>query len=186
MAMWTGTRTNSQTARSRAPRGLQLLTLAALAGLAPIGASSAAASDAPASARVEASAAVAELAPTQPITDLSAAAPEALAATAPSAPRETVMGRGSASYYATKFDGRRTASGERFDSDDMTAAHRSLPFGSRLRVTNVATGQSVVVRVNDRGPFHGGRMIDVSRAAAAELGLVARGHGTVEIALIED
>lgn len=68
----------------------------------------------------------------------------------------------------------------------MTAAHRTLPFGSLVRVTNVANGRSVVVRINDRGPFSAGRMIDVSRAAADELGLVARGHGTVELALIAD
>ena len=68
----------------------------------------------------------------------------------------------------------------------MTAAHRTLPFGTLVRVTNVATGASVVVRINDRGPFTRGRMIDVSRAAANELGLVARGHATVELAVIED
>lgn len=184
--MWTGTRIDSQTALGRTPRGLQALTLAALASLAPIGASSAAASDAPASARIDASSAIVAIAPAQPVAELSATTAETIAESAPSAPRETVMGRGSASYYANKFEGRRTASGERFDNDDMTAAHRTLPFGTRLRVTSVATGKSVVVRVNDRGPFHGGRMIDVSRAAAAELGLVARGHGTVEIALIEE
>ena len=96
------------------------------------------------------------------------------------------MGRGSASYYAAKFHGRRTASGERFDNDAMTAAHRTLPFGSRVRVTNVSTGRSVVVRINDRGPFTRGRMIDVSRAAAKDLGLIASGHGTVELALLAD
>lgn len=105
---------------------------------------------------------------------------------APSAPQETVLGRGSASYYASKFNGRRTASGERFDNSDLTAAHRSLPFGSRVRVTNPANGRSVIVRVNDRGPFTRGRLIDVSRAAAEELGMVARGHADVELALIAD
>ena len=107
-------------------------------------------------------------------------------APAASAPQETVLGRGSASYYASKFNGRRTASGERFDNSDLTAAHRSLPFGSRVRVTNPANGRSVVVRVNDRGPFTRGRLIDVSRAAAEELGMVARGHADVELALIAD
>lgn len=95
------------------------------------------------------------------------------------------MGRGSASYYAARFDGRRTASGERFDNANLTAAHRTLPFGTLVRVTNVTTSKSVIVRINDRGPFSAGRMIDVSRAAAEELGLVARGHGTVELAVIE-
>lgn len=95
------------------------------------------------------------------------------------------LGSGGASYYAAKFHGRRTASGEAFDNTAMTAAHRSLPFGSKVRVTNPANGRSVTVRINDRGPFHGGRVIDVSRAAAERLGLVARGHGTVDLALVE-
>lgn len=186
--MWTRNSNEGLAARRIAPWSLQVLTLAALAGLAPIAASSAAASDAATSARVEAStSATIELVPVQPTDDVSAAtnAPT-LIVEAPSAPQETVMGRGSASYYAAKFDGRRTASGERFDNADMTGAHRTLPFGTLVRVTNVATGNSVVVRINDRGPFTAGRMIDVSRAAADELGLVARGHGTVELAVIED
>lgn len=123
--------------------------------------------------------------PLQPTADVTAPASE-IEEPAPSAPQETVLGRGSASYYASKFNGRRTASGERFDNSDLTAAHRSLPFGSRVRVTNPANGRSVVVRVNDRGPFTRGRLIDVSRAAAEELGMVARGHADVELALIAD
>ena len=67
----------------------------------------------------------------------------------------------------------------------MTAAHRTLPFGSLVKVTNPRNGQSVTVRINDRGPFARNRTIDVSRAAAQELGLIARGHGTVELELIE-
>ncbi|WP_369027286.1 septal ring lytic transglycosylase RlpA family protein [Qipengyuania sp. RANM35] len=97
----------------------------------------------------------------------------------------TPLGSGTASFYGRAFDGRRTASGEVFRMNEMTAAHRTLPFGSRVRVTNPSNGKSVVVRINDRGPFHGGRVIDVSRAAATELGLVARGHGTVELALVD-
>ncbi len=186
--MWTTNRNAGPAARSIAPRSLQALTLAALASLAPIAASSASASDVPTSARVETSAsAMIELVPVQLTDDVSATSnAPAMIEAAPSAPQETVMGRGSASYYAAKFDGRRTASGERFDNRGMTAAHRTLPFGTIVRVTNVATGKSVVVRINDRGPFTAGRMIDVSRAAADELGLVARGHGTVELAIIED
>lgn len=92
---------------------------------------------------------------------------------------------GTASYYASQFHGRRTASGERFDMAALTAAHRTLPFGSMVRVTNPANGKSVVVRINDRGPFTRGRTIDVSRAAAQRLGLIARGHGRVELALID-
>lgn len=95
------------------------------------------------------------------------------------------LGSGVASYYADKFNGRRTASGETFSNRELTAAHRTLPFGSKVRVTNPRNGKSVVVRINDRGPFHGGRVIDVSRAAASELGLIQRGHGTVELALLD-
>lgn len=94
------------------------------------------------------------------------------------------IGGGVASYYADKFNGRRTASGEAFSNRAMTAAHRTLPFGTMLQVTNPANGNTVVVRVNDRGPFHGGRLIDLSKAAASQLGLVARGHGRVELAVL--
>ncbi len=95
------------------------------------------------------------------------------------------IGSGVASYYADKFNGRRTASGETFSNRAMTAAHRSLPFGSKVRVMNPANGRSVVVRINDRGPFHGGRVIDLSRSAATSLGLIQRGSGRVELALVE-
>jgi len=156
-----------------------------LLGLAPLAASSAAAPDAPAPIEAATSSAAVELVPLQPEADI-AAPVLADEAPAPSAPQEAILGRGSASYYAAKFDGRRTASGERFDNGAMTAAHRTLPFGTRVRVTNLANGRSVVVRINDRGPFTAGRMIDVSRAAASELGLVARGHGMVELAVIAD
>ena len=110
--------------------------------------------------------------------------------TAPSEPVEaepvtSPLGTGVASYYGRKFHGRRTASGESFDMGAMTAAHRTLPFGSLVRVTNPANGRSVIVRINDRGPFTRGRVIDVSRAAAEELGLIARGHAAVELELIE-
>jgi len=115
------------------------------------------------------------------------AAPGAVDITAIDAPveaRGTSLGRGTASYYGRKFNGRRTASGETFDMNAMTAAHRTLPFGSQVRVTNPANGHSVIVTINDRGPFHGGRLIDVSRAAAVELGLIATGHGTVDLELL--
>ncbi|WP_427968444.1 septal ring lytic transglycosylase RlpA family protein [Altererythrobacter sp.] len=103
-------------------------------------------------------------------------------------PFETVgqqLGSGMASYYGRKFHGRRTASGERFDMNALTAAHRTLPFGSLVRVTNPRNGRSVVVRINDRGPFARGRMIDLSRAAAEQIGLIRRGHGKVELALLK-
>ena len=95
------------------------------------------------------------------------------------------IGSGIASYYGRRFHGRRTASGEAFDMHAMTAAHRTLPFGTLVEVTNPRTGQSVTVRINDRGPFTRGRTIDLSRAAASEIGLIQRGHGTVELAIVE-
>lgn len=182
--MRTGIRIHGLDAPRFAPSKPPAWIAAALLGLAPLAASSAAAPDAPAQIEAATSSAAVELVPLQPVTE--AAAPVIEDAPAPSAPQETVMGRGSASYYAAKFDGRRTASGERFSNGGMTAAHRTLPFGTLVRVTNLANGRSVIVRINDRGPFSAGRMIDVSRAAASELGLVARGHGMVELAVIAD
>ena len=85
---------------------------------------------------------------------------------------------GIASFY--KYDSK-TASGEQFNPSELTAAHRTLPFGTRLRVTNVATGQSVTVRVNDRGPFIPGRVVDVSLSAAEVLGMVDRGITKVKL-----
>ncbi len=92
---------------------------------------------------------------------------------------EQEIARGLASWYGHKFHGRRTASGERFDMHDFTAAHPSLPFGTVLTVRNPANGREVAVRVNDRGPLRGSRIIDLSRAAAQSIGLVAAGVGTV-------
>jgi rare lipoprotein A len=85
---------------------------------------------------------------------------------------------GMISYYADKFHGRRTASGQVFDKNAMTAAHRSLPFGTRVEVTNLDNGKSIVVTVNDRGPYAHGRILDVSPAAARALGMI--GKGTVK------
>jgi rare lipoprotein A len=89
--------------------------------------------------------------------------------------------RGLASWYGKKFHGRKTSSGEVYDMFAMTAAHKTLPLPSFARVTNVKTGQSVVVRVNDRGPFHSNRIIDLSYAAAARIGIAAAGSGLVEV-----
>lgn len=86
---------------------------------------------------------------------------------------------GSASWYA--LDGRKTANGERMNWKLMTAAHRRLPFGTRIRVTNLRNGRSVVLRINDRGPFAKGRVLDVSKAAAMKLGFLHRGHARVKI-----
>lgn len=92
-----------------------------------------------------------------------------------------LIGTGTASFYASEFHGRRTASGARFDMNAMTAAHRTLPFGTRLRVTNERNGRSVVVTVNDRGPFHKSRVLDVSRAAAERLNMVGAGSARVRL-----
>jgi rare lipoprotein A len=89
--------------------------------------------------------------------------------------------RGLASWYGTKFHGRRTASGELFSVYGLTAAHRTLPIPSYVRVRSVATGKEVIVRVNDRGPFHSTRVMDLSYAAAVKLGIVTRGPSEVEL-----
>jgi rare lipoprotein A len=88
---------------------------------------------------------------------------------------------GAVSWYGAQFHDRQTANGERFDMGALTMAHPTLPFGTRVRVTNLRNGRSVVVRVNDRGPFVGHRIADVSRGAAAELGMVSRGVARVRI-----
>lgn len=85
--------------------------------------------------------------------------------------RHEMVQSGEASWYAQKFQGRETANGERFNTGAFTAAHRTLPLGSYVRVRSVATGKSVVVRINDRGPYVKGRIIDLSYAAAKALGL---------------
>lgn len=128
------------------------------------------------------SAAVIALVPVQSSDEVAVSARSDIEAA--SSPHETHLGQGSASYYAARFHGRRTASGEAFDNRAMTAAHRTLPFGSVVRVINPANGLSVMVRINDRGPFARGRIIDVSRAAAEQLGLIESGHAQVELALV--
>ncbi|RDC60233.1 RlpA-like lipoprotein [Alteripontixanthobacter maritimus] len=92
---------------------------------------------------------------------------------------------GHASYYGRKFHGRRTANGERFDMNAMTAAHKTLPFGTKVRVINPANGKEVTVRINDRGPFIRGRTIDLSKAAAKKIGIISRGHGSVEMDILD-
>jgi len=90
---------------------------------------------------------------------------------------------GKVSWYGPGFHGRRTANGEIFDTNEMTMAHRSLAFGSKVRVTNLDNGRSIVVRVNDRGPYVGGRIADLSHAAASRLGFVEDGvvHAKIEL-----
>ena len=99
-------------------------------------------------------------------------------------PRESAMGDGEASYYGNELAGNRTAAGEVFDPHKLTAAHRTLPLGSEVRVTNPRNDESVVVRINDRGPYHGNRVIDLSYAAAQEIGLIRSGTGRVNLALL--
>ncbi|QNL20797.1 septal ring lytic transglycosylase RlpA family protein [Hyphobacterium sp. CCMP332] len=89
--------------------------------------------------------------------------------------------KGIASYYADKFDGRTTASGEVFRNSDLTAAHRTLAFGTIVKVTNLSNGKSVLVRINDRGPYAHGRTIDLSKKAAAELNMLENGLAEVQI-----
>jgi rare lipoprotein A len=89
--------------------------------------------------------------------------------------------RGVASWYGKRFHGQKTASGEPYDMYAMTAAHPILPIPSYARVTNLRNGKQVIVRINDRGPFHSGRIIDLSYAAANRLGLIGSGSGEVEI-----
>ena len=88
---------------------------------------------------------------------------------------------GKAYYYADKFNGRKTASGEKFRSSKLTAAHRTLPFGTKVKVTNLNNGKSVKVTINDRGPFVASRIIDLSKKAARKIGIDKEGVGTVKI-----
>lgn len=92
---------------------------------------------------------------------------------------------GIASYYGKKFHGKKTASGETFDMHKFTAAHPSLPFNTQVKVTNVLNQRSVIVRINDRGPYTGKRVIDLSKAAAEKLGFVTKGRATVRIEILE-
>jgi rare lipoprotein A len=101
----------------------------------------------------------------------------------PPAP-STMIGTGLASWYGAKHHGKRTASGEIFDQKKFSAAHRTLPWGSIVKVTNLDNGKSVEVRINDRGPFKKGRIIDLSRAAARALGMVESGVSPVRMELL--
>jgi|SoiMethySBSTD1v2_1073268.scaffolds.fasta_scaffold131299_5 rare lipoprotein A len=93
--------------------------------------------------------------------------------------------RGRASWYGKAHQGERTASGERFDMHALTAAHRTLPFGTIVRVTNLRSGKSVNVKINDRGPYRRDRIIDLSYEAARKLGFVSRGTARVEITVVD-
>ncbi|CAI8706072.1 septal ring lytic transglycosylase RlpA family protein [Pseudomonas serboccidentalis] len=93
---------------------------------------------------------------------------------------------GVASYYGAKHHGKRTASGEAFNQNSLTAAHRQLPFGTRVKVTNLKNEKSCIVRINDRGPHTRGRLIDVSREAAERLGMLSSGTARVRIQALDD
>lgn len=145
-------------ARRRAPLAVAALLLAVLHGCAPVDVRRAPPAPAP---------------------------PEGAAATRPEtpAPAPTFAGRGKLSLYGRAHEGKPTASGEPFDPGKLTMAHRTLPFGTRVRVTNLENRRSVEVVVNDRGPFVGGRIADLSAAAARRLGMVEDGvvDGIVEV-----
>ncbi|CAA9538438.1 MAG: Septum-associated rare lipoprotein A [uncultured Sphingosinicella sp.] len=99
----------------------------------------------------------------------------------PAAPASDIV---EASYYGSELAGNPTASGEPFDPELLTAAHRTLPFGSLVQVTDALSGRAVIVRINDRGPFHGDRAIDLSEAAARQIGMLASGAGKVTLRLL--
>lgn len=98
---------------------------------------------------------------------------------------ETYKNKAVVSYYAEKYHGRKTASGETFNMHDMTCAHKILPFNTVLRITNLANGKSVDVRVNDRGPFVAGREVDLSKAAAQKLDMIKSGTANVKIQIVK-
>lgn len=106
--------------------------------------------------------------------------------TTPGAYADTIFQQGLASYYGKAHHGKRTASGVRFNMYGLTAAHRTLPFGTKLLVTCKETGKSIVVTVNDRGPYHGRRILDLSQEAARQLGMIKRGVGTVSISRLDE
>jgi rare lipoprotein A len=98
--------------------------------------------------------------------------------------KKSVYQSGKASWYGEKYHGRKTASGEKYNMNAMTAAHKKLPFGTKVKVTSKINGQSVVVRINDRGPFAKSRIIDVSKAAAKKLGMIQKGEIPVTIIVL--
>jgi rare lipoprotein A len=108
--------------------------------------------------------------------------------TTPQAPQQSfeTVGQGEASYYGNELAGNRTASGERFDPHAFTCAHRSLPLGTLVRVTNLSNGRSVLVRVNDRGPFIRSRILDMSVAAARDIDMVRTGKAMVRLEVVRN
>lgn len=92
--------------------------------------------------------------------------------------------RGVASYYGPGFQGNKTANGERFNMHDMTAAHKTLPFNTKVKVYNLTNGKTVIVRINDRGPFKKGRIIDLSKGAAKKIGMLQSGTANVKLEIL--
>ena len=101
------------------------------------------------------------------------------------ATESTVVQKGKASYYARSFQGKETASGETFNQNELVAAHKTLPFDTRVEVTNLENGKQVTVRINDRGPFNPGRIIDLSRVAANRIDLLEDGIAPVRIETLD-
>ena len=118
--------------------------------------------------------------------DDTAVAPQLAQPSTPPIPQPSVISvsTGEASWYGPGFYGNRTANGDVFRPGTLTAAHRTLPFGTKVRVTNLWNGRSTVVRINDRGPFHGRRVIDLAHGAANQLGLVASGIAQVRLEVL--
>ena len=104
--------------------------------------------------------------------------------TLPSSSFENYIQYGNASWYGRNFHGKKTASGECYNKYDFTAAHKNLPFGTLIKVTNLRNGKDVFVRVNDRGPYIGGRIVDISRAAAEAIGVQKRGVARVKLEVV--
>ncbi len=107
------------------------------------------------------------------------------AGTANAATGHVLPHKNTATYYADKFEGRRTANNERFEQDGLTAAHKTLPFGTRVKVTNLNTDRSVVVKINDRIPRRSNTSIDLTRRAAKELGFIREGRAEVKLKILE-
>ena len=117
--------------------------------------------------------------------DVKQAPPTRIAPAPKPAPRVLHSSKGEASWYGPGFFGNRTANGEVFRPGTLTAAHRTLPFGTKVRVTNLWNGRTAVVRINDRGPFHGNRVIDIAHGAAQSLGLTASGVAQVRLEVLQ-
>jgi rare lipoprotein A len=161
--------------------------LAALVGIGALGAAGTSSTAAGPLRGAEAAALVLLLAqaPSAPAMRAPSPAPAPAAGTAVLSGTRGETQTGLAAYYSSRLQGRRTASGERFDNAALTTAHQTLPFGTRVKVTNEKNGKSVVLRVNDRGPTQPDRIVDVSRAAAQRIGFVRSGITPAKLEVVE-